>query len=166
MHRRGSCRGTPPTEVAGGIHQAGRLRFARPCRPIPSLRKVCLGGRTMKRLLLGLSVIASCAFLSGCTVTTTVRRPYVYDPPPPSLYVYTYPDGCWADDVWYSPCPWAPGPSYGYYVYRGGGYAWYPSYRWTYRPGLPPPRWHHRPAHPRPHHPPPPAHRPRHPRRH
>ncbi|HTK04848.1 MAG TPA: hypothetical protein VL500_04650 [Candidatus Eisenbacteria bacterium] len=117
----------------------------------------------MKRLLLALSIIASCALLSGCMVTATTRRAYVYDPGPPSYYVYTYPDGCWADDVWYSPCPWTPGPSYGYYVYGSGGFVWYPHYRWTYRPGMPPPRWHHGPAYPypgRPYHPAPPHHRP------
>lgn len=110
----------------------------------------------MKRPLLAVLFLSAASALSGCMVTTTARRVYVYDPPPPAAYVYTYADGCWADGAWYAPCPWSPGPSYGYYGYWGGSYRWYPEYRWSYRPGHPPPRhwWHgtpprpYRPAHP------------------
>lgn len=111
----------------------------------------------MRRPLLVLSLLVSCAFLSGCMVTATTARVRVYDPPPG--YVYTYPDGgCWADGIWYSWCPWTPGPSYGYYAYSGGIYVWQPHYRWAYRPGYPPPpHWgRHRPARP---YPAPPPHR-------
>ncbi len=57
-------------------------------------------------------------------------------------YVYTYPaGGCWADGLWYSPCPWTMGPSYGYYSRNGGAYYHRPGVVWGYRPGYPPP-WH------------------------
>lgn len=100
---------------------------------------------------------------SGCTVYTTARPAYVdRDAAWQPAYVYSYSHGCWADDVWYAPCPLVPGPSYGYYVYVSGGYRWHSHVVWGYRPGHPPPRgWgrhpppphghrRHVPAHPRP----------------
>lgn len=98
--------------------------------------------------------------VSGCTVYTTMRPTYAdRDAAWQPAYVYAYRHGCWADDVWYAPCPIVPGPSYGYYVYAGGMYRWHSHVVWQYRPGYPPPRtWHHPP--PRGHH----RHVPAHPR--
>jgi hypothetical protein len=92
-------------------------------------------------------VIASC-LLSGCAM---YAGGYYLTPDDQPGYIYVYPDGCWADDLWYSPCPWTPGPNYGYYYYSGGYYYWHPNANWQYRPGYPPPRaWRfHHPNHPR-----------------
>lgn len=104
----------------------------------------------MKRLFLVLSLVAISFAATGCMVTTTTARVRVYEPPP-QYYVYAYPNGCWADGLWYSPCPWVVGPPYGYYEYRYDGYYYRPHLRWHYRAGHPPPsHWH--PRHP-PHHP-------------
>jgi hypothetical protein len=100
---------------------------------------------------------------SGCTVYTTapplyVERRVAWHPG----YVYAYEHGCWADDVWYAPCPVSPGAGYGYYVYVDGGYRWHRHVVWEYRPGHPPPRWgHHPPPPPRVHR----RHEPAHPHR-
>jgi hypothetical protein len=98
----------------------------------------------MRTLFLALCVAAS-FFVSGCMVTTTTRSVTRWPPPSPPAYVYTYVDGCWAGGYWYSPCPWAPGPSYGYYAYGPGGWYYQPQYRWEYRPGHPPPSYWRRP---------------------
>ncbi len=106
----------------------------------------------MKRTSLAVLFLAFA--LSGCMATVTTRRVDLYGPPPPAYYVYTYPGGCWADDLWYAPCPWAPGPSYGYYGWSGGAYRWHPEYRGGSRPGSPSPRhWRQPPLPPRPYHP-------------
>lgn len=85
----------------------------------------------------------------GCYPT-----PVGYDEPDCPGYVYTYAGGCWADDVWYSPCPWTPGPSYGYYGWYAGGWRFHAGVTWRYLPGYPPPRYIHPPYYaPRPYYP-------------
>lgn len=114
----------------------------------------------MRTLFLALCMATS-LFVSGCMVTTTTRSVSHWPPPPPPTYVYTYADGCWAGSVWYAPCPWVPGPSYGYYSYGPGGWYYQPQYRWHYRPGHPPPSywWRYRHPAPPPRAAPPPRHR-------
>lgn len=114
------------------------------------------------KLLASFFFAIALAVLPGCLVSE--RSSIVVEPEPAPTYVvtpgyvYTYPDGgCWADGIWYSPCRWATGPYFGYYVYTRGVYVHHPGITWTYRHGLPPP-WHYQ------HHPPsrryvPPAHR-------
>ncbi len=91
----------------------------------------------MRLAALSFIVLAALA-LSGCVATLSgpAFDPYGYQPE----YVYLYPDGCWADDAWYAPCPWQPGPNYGYYYFSGGYYYWHPHRNWQYRHGSPPPR--------------------------
>lgn len=80
---------------------------------------------------------------------------YVSAPPPaepepvpeyPS-YLYVVSSGCWADDVWYEPCPWYAGSEYGYYHLYGRYYYWQPRYAWRHWRSTPPPsHWrNHRP---------------------
>ena len=64
--------------------------------------------------------------------------------PPPAVYpgyVFTYPNGCWADDIWYAaPCRWPTGPNFGYYWYGSNRYTYVPHRHWEYHPRRPPPR--------------------------
>lgn len=120
----------------------------------------------MKRIRIMFLVLATAVAASACAVTGAYY--YRSDRFQPD-YVYLYPDGCWADDLWYSPCPWVPGPHWGYYRFYGGYYYWQRDFYWQYRPHHPPPglwrhRWH---RHGRDHRFPvrPPRHRPPHRRR-
>ncbi len=112
------------------------------------------------RSVLAALFIAVTLSVSGCAFTMSGP---LFDPDglQPG-YVYLYPNGCWADDAWYSPCPWQPGPNYGYYYFGGGSYYWHGHRHWEYRPGYPPPRAWHRPDprwnHPYPARPVPPHH--------
>jgi hypothetical protein len=85
--------------------------------------------------------------LGGCAVGLS----YEASSPPEKWpgYVHLYPNGCWADGRWYAPCPWQPGPAYGYYYFHGGAWWHNPGLTWQYRPGHPPPpAWrHHDPRH-------------------
>ena len=115
----------------------------------------------MRIFRLAFLLVAAAVCASACAVTGAYYRSPSLQPD----YVYLYPDGCWADDQWYSPCPWAPGPRWGYYRHFGGYYYWQDRYYWEYRPGYPPPGyWRHQwrghpqvphyPARPPHHHPP------------
>ncbi len=80
-------------------------------------------------------------------VTYTVNPPVVSGP---MVYVFTYADGsCWADDLPYDRCPWAMGPSYGYYGWYDGRFVYNRNHVWPHRANrnyLPPPHsWHPRP---------------------
>lgn len=93
----------------------------------------------MKRILV-LSLLSFA--LSACGPA------YVSVAPAPSYpgYVYTYPDGaCWADDVWYAPCPWIVGPRYGYYYRHQAHWYWHPRPAWRDRRAPPPRVRVHRP---------------------
>jgi len=98
-----------------------------------------------------LPLFFAAVLLSGCAATWYAAPPPDYDSYQPG-YVYTYADGCWADDRWFAPCPWTPGPYFGYYYYNDGFWWFHSEVYWGYVPGRPPPpswRYHDPGRHPR-----------------
>lgn len=93
-------------------------------------------------------ILALCFALcfSACYIQTQPVQP---ERPLPG-YLYVMSPGCWADDVWYEPCPWNVGPRLGYYYLYDDAYYWAPRNHWRYwRYRPPPPKWRNQRPYPK-----------------